>query len=53
VTKTWKINRAIAKAKVEGTSPPADIDNYGLFLRASTRTITCFANDLRSVSKFR
>jgi len=30
VTKTWKINRAVVKAKVEGTSLPADIAGHRL-----------------------
>jgi hypothetical protein len=30
VTKTWKINRAVVKVKVEGTSLPADIAGHRL-----------------------
>jgi hypothetical protein len=46
VTKTWKINRAVVKAKVEGTSPPADIANYykGLcgFCRERLWLVNCY-----------
>ncbi len=30
MTKTWKINRAVVKAKVEGISSPADIASHRL-----------------------